>query len=77
MGTKTLTTEQNKFIIKMIEFYDKWEDSEFKVYTGDDTKRILGKEISRWLSVMIDITEYSEVEQKIFNSLREIYIIHQ
>lgn len=77
MENKTLTVEQNKFIIKMIEFYDKWKDSEFKVYIGDDTKRILGKEISRWLTVMIDITEYSEVEQKTFNSLREIYIIHQ
>ena len=68
----------NDLIHEMIEYYDRWGTSEFKLNTNTYYKTILGSGVSVWLkTVILYKTEYSELEETTFKSLLDIYLIHQ
>ena len=77
MENSILITEQNKLILNMIGFYDKWKYSDFRISHETHTYSIKGGDISKWLSSMVDNKNYSNQEQMTFDSLKEIYTIHQ
>jgi hypothetical protein len=77
MDANNLNIESTELILKMIQFYDKWKNSQFRVSTDTYDKRIIGGDISKLLYELIDKKDYSEFDIKTFNSLLQIYTIHQ
>lgn len=77
MDMNNLNIVPTELILKMIEFYDKWKHSQFRVSTDTYDKRIIGSDVSKLLYELIDKKDYSEFDIKTFNSLLQIYTIHQ
>lgn len=77
MDVNNLNIESTELILKMIEFYNKWKHSQFRVITDTYDKRIIGSDVSKLLYEFIDKKDYSEFDIKTFNSLLQIYTIHQ
>lgn len=77
MNNNNLKIESTELVLKMIGFYDKWKNSQFRVKTDTYDERIIGSDISKLLYELIDKKDYSEFDIKTFNSLLQIYTIHQ